>query len=283
MGQAGLLAYAIASMVQQVATLSQIYYVVLPLLLRAGQVLVTRQKELAGLSTKARHDRGKDIESEIRTFLETTLTQLFPKHAIYASPNPKTNAAANPLQWVVVPLEGGRYYFRGLPLYATSLALRREGEIVLGIVVEPAAQSVFHALKGGGAFLNGQTIGVSEEKMLASACVYFDASRDDTPATKRRHETIHQALVKGGCRVNAFEVTSLGLCYLAAAALDAFIGFRDDPSLQQFMAGLVIAKEAGAIIMDGEGKPLRATSASNTILVAAPGVARQCLLLVQPR
>lgn len=267
-------------MMQQVATLSQIYYVILPLLLRAGQILVTRQKELADLSTKARHERGKEIEEEIRTFLEATLMQLFPKHSIYSGPKA---AEANPLQWVVVPLDGGRYYFRGLPLYTTSLALRREGEIVLGIVIEPASQSVFHALKGEGAFFNGKPIHVSEEKVLGKACAYLDAPKDDATVTPRKWDTMRSLFAKDGCRINAFEVASLGLCYLATGTFDIFIGFREDPSLARFMAGLVVAKEAGAIIIDGEGKPLRATSASNTILVATPGVVRQCLLLMQSR
>ena len=265
-------------MVQQVAALSQIYYVVLPLLLRASQILVTRQKELADLSTKARHERGQEIEAEIRKFLEMTLMQLFPNHAIYTGP--KADPTAQPLQWVVVPLNGGRYYFRGLPFYATSLALRREGEIVLGVVIEPAAQSVWHALKGEGAYFNGKRVTVSEEKSLNNACIYLDTPQDRSSSTVKKRELVRNSFVKEGCRINAFEVSSLGLSYLATGAFDVFVGFREDTNLRQFMAGLVIAKEAGAIIMDGEGKPLRATSASNTILVAAPGVVRQCLLLV---
>lgn len=265
-------------MIQQVATLSQIYYVVLPLLLRAGQILVTRQRELVSLGVKERRERGQEIEEEIRSFLETTLMQLFPKHSIYTGGK---QTAASSCQWIVQPLDGGRYYFRGLPLYTTSLALKSDGEVVLGIIVAPASQSVFHAFKGEGSFLNNEKIHVSEEKSLTNVCAYIENSHDDSATIKQKQTNIQSALIKEGVRLHTFGVSSLGLCFLASGAFDAFLGFRDEVTLSRFMAGLIIVKEAGALIMDGEGKPLRATSASNAIVVAAPGVIRQCLMLVR--
>src|SRR3990167_1627544 len=124
------------------ATVSQIYHVVLPLLLRAGQILTVRQKELAGLSPKVRHERGQAIEEEIKSFLSNTLLQLFPKHSIY-DPEKLVGGEAAVWQWIVMPLDGGRYYFRGLPLFTVSLALKHEGEVVLGIIIEPTTQAVF--------------------------------------------------------------------------------------------------------------------------------------------
>src|SRR3989338_2494012 len=141
------------------ADISQIYHVVLPLLLRAGQILTARQKEFVGLNLKARHERGQAIEEEIRTFLGSTLVQLFPKHSVY-DPGKSVTGEAAVWQWIATPLDGRRYYFRGLPLYTVSLALKHEGEIVLGLIVEPSTHIAFHALKGEGVFMNDRPLKV---------------------------------------------------------------------------------------------------------------------------
>jgi myo-inositol-1(or 4)-monophosphatase len=253
-------------------TLSQIYYVVLPLLLRAGQILAARQRELAGVPIKARHERGQAVEAEIRTFLTETLLQLFPKHGVY-EPGSLAAPESPAWQWVVTPLDGGRYYFRGLPLYTTSLALRREGEIVLGIVLEPATQSIFRALKGEGAFLNEQALHVSDERSLTNACCYLESAA----APDERDLALRARLAAQGCRVHDLGVSTLGLSYVAVGAFDAFLGRRVEGSLPALAAGLLIAKEAGATLSDGDGKPLRPASSSNVILVATPILSRSIL------
>ena len=260
------------------ATVSQIYHVVLPLLLRAGQILMTRQKELVGLTPKARHERGQIIEEEIRSFLSNTLVQLFPSHSIYAPDKPVSGEQSS-WQWLVTPLDGGRYYFRGLPLYTISLALKHEGEVVLGIIIEPPTQTVFHVIRGEGAFMNDRPIKVSEEKDLSNACIYLQSSA----AKPSGDANVRLRFIKQGCRIHDFGVSTLGLCYVAVGAFDAFIGFQEAGSLPPLAAALFIAKEAGAAVGDGEGRALRAKSESNLIVVAAPGVKKQCLDLVRQR
>ena len=261
------------------ATISQIYHVVLPLLLRAGQILTARQKELAVLSRKARHEKGQAIEEEIKSFLSNTLLQLFPKHSIY-DPEKLVGGEAAVWQWIVMPLDGGRYYFRGLPLFTVSLALKHEGEVVLGIIIEPATQAVFHALKDEGAFMNDRAIQTSDEKDLANACVYFES----VAAAKSSHEaSIRQRFAKEGSRIHDFGVSTLGLCYMGAGVFDAFIGFRERGSLPGLAAALLIAREAGASVSDGEGKALRLKSESNIIAVTVVGIKKQCLDILQRR
>ena len=256
------------------ATISQIYHVVLPLLLRAGQILHTRQKDLFGLAPKSRHESGQAIEEEIKSFLSSTLVQLFPKHSVY-DPDKPTNGEAVPWQWLVTPLDGRRYYFRGLPLYTVSLALKHEGEIVLGMVAEPATQIVFHSLKGEGAFMGERPIKVSEEKALAKACIYMFSV-----PTKASND-IRQKFIRTDARVYDFGVNTLGLCYAAAGVFDAFVGFQEAGALPGMAAALVVAKEAGALISDGEGKVLRSKGVSDIIIVTAPGIKKQCLDILQ--
>lgn len=262
-------------------SLEQMHYVVRPLVLRAGQILTARQKDVRGLSMKQRHERGQAIEEEVRTFMHTTLLQLFSSHTVFmAGEKPPTTTP--PWQWVVNPLDGGRYYFRGLPFYAVSLALRHNGEVVLGLVVEPSTNIIFHALKGVGAFMNEQPLSVSDEKALAHTVVYLDAMSSPASApTIRRYTSLHAALLKAGCRVSNLNARSLGLCYLAAGAFDAFLSFRQDTVLSDLLAGFIVAKEAGASVTDGDGKALRAASASDIIMVSAPGISKGLVALAK--
>jgi myo-inositol-1(or 4)-monophosphatase len=94
---------------------------------------------------------------------------------------------------------------------------------------------------------------------------------------------VHRALLGADCRVSDLNVRSLGLCYLAVGSFDAFVSFRQETVLYDLLAGFIVAKEAGALVTDGEGKALRSASNSDTIVVAAPGVSRTLLACLKER
>ena len=64
-------------------------------------------------------------------------------------------------RWIVDPLDGTTNFLHGIPIFAISIALEREGELVAGLIFNPANQEIFTAEKGKGAFLNDRRIRVS--------------------------------------------------------------------------------------------------------------------------
>ncbi len=82
------------------------------------------------------------------------------------------------MRWIVDPIDGTRNYSRGLPVWATLLALERDGELVLGVVSAPALGRRWWAARGAGAFANGERIGVSQVRTLADASVSCSEARD---------------------------------------------------------------------------------------------------------
>ncbi|MFA5954323.1 MAG: inositol monophosphatase [Patescibacteria group bacterium] len=242
-------------------TLEQIYFIVLPLIRRAGQMLVARQRELWGKSDKERHTRGQEIEQEIRDFLVSTLQLLFPNYGVHG----KQGSVPQTWQWVVTPLDGSRYYFRGLPLYTTAIALRDKGEIVLGIIYQPVTGNVFHALKGGGAFMNTHAITVSNQKEWVGTSAYVPASKHLLIANK------------AGADCHNLGVTSLGLCYLAAGVYDVLLVPIDMAGLFSQAAGLIIAREAGAKLSDVSGGALGGGGKLDTLLAATPGLQKKAV------
>jgi histidinol-phosphatase len=81
-------------------------------------------------------------------------------------------------RWIVDPIDGTRNFSRGIPVWATLLALERDGELVLGVVSAPALGRRWWAARDGGAFANGERIGVSKVAKLAEASVSCTYARD---------------------------------------------------------------------------------------------------------
>jgi myo-inositol-1(or 4)-monophosphatase len=72
----------------------------------------------------------------------------------------------SPWKWIIDPLDGTTNYFHGYPCFCVSIGLELEGEVILGVVYNPILDELFHAEKGGGAYLNGNRIFVSHEDRL---------------------------------------------------------------------------------------------------------------------
>jgi len=82
------------------------------------------------------------------------------------------------VRWWIDPIDGTKQYARGLPIWATLLALERGGEIVVGVVSAPALGHRWWASRGGGAFLDGSPIRVSDVAKLEDAYVSTTSLRD---------------------------------------------------------------------------------------------------------
>jgi histidinol-phosphatase len=81
-------------------------------------------------------------------------------------------------RWIVDPIDGTRNFSRGIPVWGTLLALERDGALELGVVSAPALGRRWWAVRGAGAFANGERIGVSKVAMLAEASVSCTYARD---------------------------------------------------------------------------------------------------------
>jgi histidinol-phosphatase len=87
-------------------------------------------------------------------------------------------AADGDRRWIVDPIDGTRNYSRGIPVWATLIALEQEGEIRLGVVSAPALERRWWAERGGGAFADGDPIHVSSIERIEDAvlCLQLEAA-----------------------------------------------------------------------------------------------------------
>jgi histidinol-phosphatase len=79
----------------------------------------------------------------------------------------------SPWRWIVDPIDGTKNYVRGVPVWATLIALEHDGELLVGVVSAPALGRRWWGSRGGGAFADGQPIGVSKVGQLADASLSY--------------------------------------------------------------------------------------------------------------
>lgn len=81
-------------------------------------------------------------------------------------------------RWIIDPIDATKNYVRGVPVFATLIALEDDGRIAAGVVSAPALKRRWSASRGGGAFCNGERIHVSPVDALAEASIGFDSVID---------------------------------------------------------------------------------------------------------
>jgi len=153
-------------------------------------------------------------------------------------------------RWIVDPLDGTLNFLHGIPHFAISVALEREGTIVAGLVYNPANDELFTAERGKGAFLNDQRLRVAARKRLADtvvACALPHPSRGDVERVRKEHSTA-QDQVAG---LRRFGVASLDLAWVAAGRLDAY--WERALSPWDMAAGIILVREAGGFVTDLDG------------------------------
>ena len=159
--------------------------------------------------------------------------------------------AHRPYTWIVDPLDGTTNYSRRLPCFCTSIALSHQGEVILGVVYDPLRDYLFQAERGKGAYLNGESLRVSQVRSLADALVGFDWAR-----AQAEREVIAQLVARMALQVRTLRTlgaAALGLCYVAAGWLDVYFHFSLRP--WDAAAGALIVQEAGGSASDFTGHP----------------------------
>ena len=143
---------------------------------------------------------------------------------------------------VVDPIDGSTNCDKGIPFFATSLAVMRGTELVAGLVVNQATGAVYEAERGAGATRDGQLIHASTQRDFSSAIVSFSG-------LPQQH--------LGWAQYRSLGAASLEICLVADGSLDVF-GVAQYSALNpwDYLAGLLIATEAGAVAGDYHGEEL---------------------------
>jgi len=153
-------------------------------------------------------------------------------------------------RWIVDPLDGTTNFLHSIPLFAISIGLEREGQLVAGLIYNPISDERYTAEKGKGAFLNDRRIRVAARRTLADAVVATGIphrGRGGHPRFLREAEAIMRE-VAGIRRTGS---AALDLAWTAAGRFDAYWEHNLQP--WDLAAGILIVREAGGVVTDMQG------------------------------
>jgi myo-inositol-1(or 4)-monophosphatase len=150
-------------------------------------------------------------------------------------------------RWYIDPLDGTTNFLHGVPHFAISVGLEREGHLVAGVVYNPITDEMFTAEKGRGAWLNDKRLRVSARRDLNVALVATGIPYAGRPGHEKfnRELALMMTEVAG---VRRFGAAALDLAWVAAGRYDAF--WERGLSSWDMAAGIVILREAGGLVSD---------------------------------
>lgn len=153
-------------------------------------------------------------------------------------------------RWLVDPLDGTLNFLHGLPHFAISIALERDGEVVSALIYDPLRDEMFVAEKGAGAFVNDRRLRVSARTRLIDSVMATGIPF----AGRRRHRAwleMLDAVVNSVAGVRRFGSAALDLAYVAAGRYEGF--WETGLSPWDIAAGVLIVREAGGYVSEVEG------------------------------
>jgi len=209
----------------------------------AGSMLRrARQDGAIEVSRKAGVELVTNLDNEIDSLFRSTISHAFPGHQILSEegqhrPNPQEGVC-----WIIDPLDGTANFINGLPHVAVSAALSINGVVMAGVVEAPFYGESYHAVKGRGAFRNGQRIEASTitEPCRALIATGFPHDRHDVHTLVDRLKP----LLRDFGDIRRLAAPALDICWVADGRL---AGFLDRLFVWDYAAAGLIAEEAGAL------------------------------------
>lgn len=154
-------------------------------------------------------------------------------------------------RWIVDPLDGTTNFLHGIPLFAISIGLEREGQLVAGLVYNPAADEIYTAERGKGAYINDRRrLRVAARKTLADAVIAMGIPHRGRPGHQTFLDEVPGVMgaVAGLRRTGS---AALDLAWTAAGRFDAYWERNIKP--WDMAAGILLVQEAGGAVQDLNG------------------------------
>jgi myo-inositol-1(or 4)-monophosphatase len=218
---------------------------------RAGRIIRGNLGDISknDIALKKESDFVTRVDTESEHIIISTIKERFPGHSFLAEESAQ-EFDTDSYRWIIDPLDGTTNYIHQYPVFSVSIALEYKREIIAGVIHDPLRNDLFTAVKGNGAFLNGNRIAVSPVRDLKDSliCTGF-------PFRQKEHIDLYLRLFK-----NIFNRVSdmrragsaaLDLAYLACGRCEGF--FEIGLSPWDIAAGALMIKEAGGIVTDFSG------------------------------
>jgi myo-inositol-1(or 4)-monophosphatase len=230
-------------------------------LAEAGQIHRRGARRAFSLSHKGLVDVVTSVDHAAERRILRVLRGAFPDHGFLMEESGQ-HVSRSPYRWVVDPLDGTVNFAHHLPISCVSIALEKDGRVVMGGVHDPFREETFLAVRGKGASLNGRLIKVSQTKKLIDALLVTGF-----PYDRYKKAAFYLSFVEQFMRctqgIRRLGAAALDLAYVAAGRFDGYWEFNLKP--WDVAAGSLLVEEAGGRISDFAGRPVSLTDTTQTL------------------
>lgn len=222
-----------------------------------------RAEGISGVATKSTStDVVTAADRAVERQVAAALRELRPRDRILGEEYGDSSAdGSSGVRWILDPIDGTVNYLYGLPEYAVSLAAEVDGVVVAGVVCNAATGDEWRAVRGGGAYRDGERLTGSAQTDLAQALVATGFAYD--PARRAHQAAVLSGLISEVRDIRRFGAAALDLCRAAEGSVDAY--YEKGLNIWDLAAGGLIAAEAGLRV---EG--LRGAPPGPELVIAAP-------------
>ncbi len=219
---------------------------------RAGGKIITKYfgRSLRITEKTAAHDVRTQADTGSEREILKIIRRSFPDYGIIAEESGQ-DMKDSVYTFIIDPLDGTFNFVVGIPYFSVAIALLRNDTVIASTVYNPILNQLYYAEAGKGARMNGRKISVSKTTTLPRAAVAYNGSYD----VSRHHPTGLKILDRArfaSMRAMTNWSPALDFCLLARGTFDVIINNACEP--YDFLAGKLIAREAGARITDFCGK-----------------------------
>lgn len=227
---------------------------VIPIVREAGSLLLERRGADA-IREKAASDFVTEVDYAVQRTICGELAKRWPQVQFMGEERDNSDIDFTRPYWVLDPVDGTTNLIHDFHASVISLALVIDHEPQFGIILNPYTDELFTAVRGQGAYLNGQPIHVSGAKSLSEALVFTGTAPYRRDQAEENFLRIMRVYLNSH-DVRRFGTTALELCYLACGRADGYFEFGVKP--WDIAAGILILREAGgeAVTVEGETPPL---------------------------
>jgi len=231
---------------------SALLNVMVQAVLKAGRGLARDFGEVENLQVSVKGP-GDYVSAADRRAEETLIAELKRVRPGYSFLTEETGAIdgtdkAN--RWIVDPLDGTTNFLHGIPLFAVSLALERDGQLVAGAIFNPILNELYVAERGQGAYLNDRRMRVANRRNVADAVV---ATGTPNIGRQGHDEFIGElrTVMAATAGVRRCGSAALDLAWVASGRFDGF--WERGLSPWDMAAGIVVVQEAGGAVSGAAG------------------------------
>lgn len=226
-----------------------------------GRVIrdATSQREKIVWETKGRSDFVSEVDKASERAIADVIGRRLPAATLLGEELSPDVVASNGVVVIADPLDGTTNFLHGYPEYSVSIAVARDGELCAGVVLNVARAEEFAASKGGGAFIDGKPIRVSNLREPGRALIgtgFPFKTIDKLPEYLDQFSLV----MRGTAGIRRAGSAALDLSNVACGRFDAFWELVLAP--WDVAAGILMVQEAGGIVTDLDGNPPVLTAGS---------------------